>query len=70
MLILMVSMVLILELMNTLVERFIDIAKPRLHNYVKIIKDTMAAVVLTASIVSVIIGILIFYPYIFKILLS
>jgi|ETNmetMinimDraft_20_1059909.scaffolds.fasta_scaffold161717_2 diacylglycerol kinase len=67
---LVVSMVLMLEMLNTLLERFVDIAKPRLHNYVEIIKDTMAAVVLTASIASVIIGILIFYPYITEILLS
>jgi len=55
--------VLILELINTVVERVVDILKPRIHPYARLIKDLMAAVVLISSIVAVIVGIIIFYPY-------
>lgn len=55
--------VLVLELVNTIFERFVDILKPRLHNYVQMIKDMMAAAVFLASFAAAIIGIIIFYPY-------
>ena len=35
--------VLVLELMNSMVERLIDLVKPRMHAYVRDIKDLMAA---------------------------
>lgn len=62
-LILMIMWVLILELVNTVLERVADILKPRIHPYAHLIKDLMAAVVLISSVVAVIIGIIIFYPY-------
>ena len=46
------------------VEKIVDILRPRIHSYVEIIKDMMAAAVLIASIGAAIIGVLIFYPYI------
>lgn len=63
-LILMALIVLILEILNTVVEKFIDLLQPRMHHYSKIIKDMMAAAVLLAAIVSCIIGAMIFFPYI------
>ncbi|MBI4653089.1 diacylglycerol kinase [Candidatus Kuenenbacteria bacterium] len=63
-LILIITAVLILELINTIFERLSDILKPRIHDYVKDIKDIMAATVLVASICALIIGILILGPYI------
>ena len=62
-LMLMIMWVLVTELTNTVVERVVDILKPRIHPYAKLIKDIMAAVVLISSIVAVIVGIIIFYPY-------
>ena len=62
-LVLMIMWVLILELINTVVERVVDILKPRIHPYARLIKDLMAAVVLISSIMAIIIGIIIFYPY-------
>jgi diacylglycerol kinase len=62
---LMVFAVLILEILNTSVERIVNMFKPRLHPYARIIKDITAAAVLLASIGSVIIGIIIFWPYFF-----
>lgn len=61
---LVIMVVLIMELMNTVVERVADILKPRVHPYVRLIKDLMAASVLVASIFAVIIGLIIFVPYI------
>ncbi len=62
-LILMVMWVLIAELINTVMERIVDILKPRIHPYARLIKDLMAAVVLISAVVSVIVGIIIFFPY-------
>lgn len=62
--VLVVASVLILELVNTIVERFADLLEPRVHPYVHIIKDMMAAVVVIAAIAAVIVGLLIFWPYV------
>ena len=62
-LILMIMWVLILELINTVLERIVDMLKPKVHPYSKLIKDVMAAVVLISAFVAVIVGIIIFYPY-------
>lgn len=55
--------VLAVELINTILERVVDILKPRVHPYAQLIKDIMAAAVLLASIGAVIIGLIIFLPY-------
>jgi diacylglycerol kinase len=62
-LILMIMWVIVSELTNTVFERVVDILKPRIHPYARLIKDLMAAVVLISSIASVVVGIIIFYPY-------
>ena len=62
-LVLMIMWVLVVELANTVVERVIDILKPRVHPYVRLIKDMMAAVVLISAVFASVIGIIIFYPY-------
>lgn len=63
-LIFMVMWVLIFELINTVVERVVDILKPRIHPYARLIKDLMAGVVLISATVSVVVGFIIFYPYV------
>lgn len=63
-LILMVAGVLIMELSNTVMERIVDMLKPKVHPYARLIKDIMAASVLISSCVAVAVGIIIFYPYI------
>ncbi len=55
--------VLSLELVNTALERVMDILKPRVHPYAKVIKDMMAGAVLLTSIAALIIGLIIFSPY-------
>lgn len=62
-LILMIMWVLVMEMTNTVVERVVDILKPRIHPYARLIKDVMAAVVLISSIVAAAVGVIIFYPY-------
>lgn len=63
-LILMIMWVLIMELINTVLERVMDIIKPSIHPYARLVKDMMAAVVLISSIVAVVVGLIIFLPYI------
>ncbi len=55
--------VLVLELLNSIFERMVDILKPRIHHYVEEIKDIMAGTVLIAAIGTALIGVLIFWPY-------
>jgi len=55
--------VLVLELINSTVERLVDLFKPRLHAYAKDIKDLMAAAVLVAAAFALAIGVLILWPY-------
>ena len=61
--ILMITAVFVLEIMNTIFERLVDMFKPRLHEYVGEIKDMMSTAVLVTAIASVIIALLIFIPY-------
>ena len=62
--IMLIVSVLILELVNSIFERISDSFKPRIHPIIKDVKDIMAGAVLMVSILSVVIGVLIFYPYI------
>jgi len=57
--------VMVMELLNTVMERIADILKPRIHPYVRVIKDLMAASVLVSSLLAVIVGMIIFIPYVF-----
>lgn len=63
---LVITSVIVLELINTIFERMVDILRPRIHYYAEVIKDIMAATVLISSIGAVIIGILIFAPYLWS----
>ncbi len=64
----MIFLVLMIELMNTAIERVVDILKPRKHPYARVIKDVSAATVLVLSIGASIVGVIIFVPLIAKIL--
>ncbi len=65
-LILTIGIVVLMEIVNTAVELVADVFKPRINEYVKMIKDVMAAAVMMSSIIAVVIGIIIFLPYLFK----
>jgi len=60
-----VFVVLVLEAINTLVERLINIFNPRVHPYARMLKDVTASIVLIGSIGAIVIGAIIFWPYVF-----
>jgi len=64
MLLMVIMVVIILELINTIFEKVVDILRPRIHYYAEVIKDVMAVTVLVSSLGALIIGVLIFAPYV------
>lgn len=66
--ILVISMVLALELVNTAIERCVDLVTKDYHDLAKAAKDVAAGAVFLMSLFSVIIGIVIFLPKIFDVL--
>lgn len=62
-LIMTILLVLVLEIINTIFERMIDIQNPRMHPYAKVVKDMMAGAVLLACMGSLLVGAVIFLPY-------
>lgn len=63
---LLVVLVLVLELLNTFFEKLIDLVNPRVHEYVRQLKDVLAGAVLVASVGSFIAGVLIFGPHLVR----
>ena len=60
------TQVICLEMVNTAIERTVDLVTAEYHLYAKIAKDIAAGAVLVAAIFATIIGGIIFLPYIFK----
>ncbi len=56
-----ISLVLVMELFNTVVERIIDLVSPNYHPRAKVIKNIAAGAVLISSVNAAIIGFLLFY---------
>lgn len=69
-LLLLTGAVLVLELMNTMIERLVDLMKPRLSAYVRDVKDLMAAAVVVASFFALAISIIIFWPFVLVIIMG
>lgn len=65
-LVLTISSVVILELINTSIEAIVDLISPKINPLAKIAKDVSAAAVLISSASAIIIGALIFLPFILK----
>lgn len=63
--ILVIAAVLVLELLNSIVERFVDMLKPRVHEYARQIKDLSAAVVFLVALTATVLAIVIFWPYLY-----
>lgn len=63
-LILVSGLVFITEAINTAIEIDIDLTSPNFHPYAKDTKDVAAGAVLISAIVAIVVGILIFAPYI------
>ncbi len=60
---LVIALVLGMELTNTAFERVIDMLKPRVHPYARIVKDVMAGAVLMTAVLAIAIGVLVFLPH-------
>lgn len=56
-------LVVLMEVANSAVERITDLFKPRINTYVKEIKDIMAAAVMLSSFGAILVGLLVFGPY-------
>jgi diacylglycerol kinase (ATP) len=61
-LVLTISLVLILEALNTAIENAVTLASPSLDPRAKAAKDVSAAAVLVAALASVVVGVIIFVP--------
>lgn len=59
-----ITSVLSIEIMNTAIEKLLDLVHPENHKQIEFIKDALAGAVLIASIVAFVVGILLFYPHI------
>lgn len=60
-----IGLVILTEIINSAIERVTDVLKPRINTYAKEIKDVMAAAVMISSLLAVIVGVIIFFPYLF-----
>jgi diacylglycerol kinase len=67
-LVIVITLVLILELVNTSIEEMVDLVSPEIQEKAKVAKDVAAATVLVASIGSAVVGILLFLPKILALL--
>ena len=65
-LILTISVMISLELLNSQIERFLDLVSPQKSYLVKDIKDLSAGAVLISAMGSLVIGVIIFFPYLIK----
>jgi diacylglycerol kinase len=57
-----IGLVMSLEMINSAIERYCDLVTTNFHPGIKIIKDVAAGAVLVASLMSLIIGLIIFIP--------
>jgi diacylglycerol kinase len=69
-LVVMIALVLTLEGVNTAVEALVDLACPHYHPLAKVAKDVGAGMVLLAAIASVVVGLIIFWPRVWPLLLG
>lgn len=60
------ALVISLEMLNSAIERICNMYTTEFHPAVKIIKDVAAAAVLWSAIISLVIGLLVFVPYIVR----
>lgn len=67
-LIILVSLVLITEIINTALEKMSSVLEPRIHPYIREIKDISAAMVLVMVIMVVLAGMVIFAPYLIEVM--
>lgn len=64
--ILLCAAVMVLEVLNSIMERFADAVQPRLSPMVREVKDMMAGAVFLTSLTAGVVGVLIFYPHVLE----
>ena len=57
-----------IEIINTAVEKLLDLVHPESHSQIAFIKDALAGAVLIAAIIAGMVFILVFYPYVKELL--
>ena len=62
------SAVMVLEILNSIMERFADAVQPRLSSMVRDIKDMMAGAVFLTALTAGAVGIMIFYPHVYNLI--
>lgn len=62
------GIVFVAEAFNTAIEIDIDLTSPEYHPYARDTKDVAAGAVLLASIVAVVVGVLVFGPYLLRLI--
>lgn len=65
-----IALVIMAELLNTAVERAVDLISPDRHPLAKVAKDTAAGAVLVASFYALVVGLIIFGRPVLRILLG
>lgn len=68
--ILCIGTVIAAELFNTAIERLVDLVSPQRHPLAGQVKDIAAGAVLVCAIAAIIVGIIIFMPYVFGSMVS
>ncbi|MFA6963617.1 MAG: diacylglycerol kinase family protein [Patescibacteria group bacterium] len=63
-----VILVFAIEIINTAIEKVFDVCHPGNHKLIKAAKDAMAGAVLISAIIAIVVGILIFLPYVKRLL--
>ena len=61
-----ILVVFLAEILNTAIEKTLDLVQPDHHPQVKLIKDMMAGAVLVAAAGAVVIGVIVFVPHIWS----
>lgn len=61
-----ITLVFIAELINTAVEHLVDLVEPNYNEIAGKVKDLMAGAVLVAALFSVVVGVVVFWPYVFQ----
>lgn len=69
-LVLTITLVVILELINTAIEKIVDKVSPHYSHLAKVAKDVSAAAVLLSAFAAIVVGILLFLPEILPLLSS
>jgi diacylglycerol kinase (ATP) len=65
-----VILVFAIEIINTAIEKVFDVCYPGKHATIRGVKDAMAGAVLISAVIAVVVAILIFLPYIKKLLIN